>query len=167
MGRWTWPLNPRPMVVHDFGVGPNPWSPGHRGVDLAGASKAEAPPPAGTRPPAGTSPPAGSSLPAGTPIRAPANGVVHFAGIVAGRPVLSIAHGSGLISSFEPAISTLERGHPVQRNEIVGRIAPGPTHCAPGTCLHWGVRQNERYLNPLLLLPVQRGPAVLLRLPRR
>jgi len=98
----------------------------------------------------------------GTPIRAPASGTVHFAGIIAGRPVLSIDHGAGLISSFEPVASTLHRGQPVQRDAVIGRLSGGPTHCAPTACLHWGVRKDGRYVNPLLLVPGWRGPAVLL-----
>ena len=92
IGRWAWPLTPLPQVVRRFAVGPAPWSPGHRGVDLAPKSESLA------------------------TVRAPANGVVHFAGMLAGRPVLSIAHGDGLISSFEPVVSTLRRGQVVHRD---------------------------------------------------
>jgi murein DD-endopeptidase MepM/ murein hydrolase activator NlpD len=123
-------------VIHGFQVGPARWSAGHRGVDLAARSGAE--------------------------VRAPANGTVVFAGVLAGRPVLSIDHGGGLISSFEPALSRLQRGDSVERGEVVATLGPGPTHCWPTSCLHWGVRQNGRYIDPLTLLPGQHGPAVLL-----
>lgn len=141
-GHWSWPLPPAPRVVREFMVGPSPWSPGHRGVDLIAESGRSA------------------------AIRAPANGRVHFAGVIAGRPVLSIDHGSGLVSSFEPVISSLRRGQVVQRNDVIGRLGTGPSHCAPASCLHWGVRKDGRYIDPLLLLPGRRGPAVLLPLPR-
>ena len=36
--RFGWPLRPAPRVVRRFAVGPHPWSPGHRGVDLAGSA---------------------------------------------------------------------------------------------------------------------------------
>ena len=95
-------------------------------------------------------------------IRSPANGVVRFVGLIAGRPVLSIDHGAGFISSFEPAFSSLRRGQPVQRDDVIGQLGGGPTHCAPARCLHWGVRKDGRYIDPLLLVPRERGPAILL-----
>src|SRR5262245_10388943 len=33
--RWIWPLSPRPAVLRGFTLGPERWSRGHRGVDLA------------------------------------------------------------------------------------------------------------------------------------
>ena len=137
-GRWTWPLKPRPTVVHGFVVGPARWSPGHRGVDLAAG--------------------------AGAAIRAPAAGIVHFTGVIAGRPVLSIDHGAGLFSSFEPALTALHQGQRVEQGAAIGRVGAGPTHCAPMVCLHWGVRKDGRYINPLLMVPGTRGPPVLLPL---
>jgi murein DD-endopeptidase MepM/ murein hydrolase activator NlpD len=137
--RWVWPLAPRPVVVRGFALGPMPWSPGHRGVDLA--------------------------APAGARVLAPADGVVSFTGVVAGRPVLSIDHG-GAVSSFEPVTTPLKRGSPIRRGEVVGRLAvsAGGTHCAPRTCLHWGVRLHGRYVDPLLMLGLRLGPPVLLPL---
>ncbi len=99
-----------------------------------------------------------------TTIRAPAAGAIRFSGVIAGRPVLSIDHGQGQISSFEPVISTLKHGRKVDRGAVVGRLGPGPTHCGQVRCLHWGVRENGRYINPLLLVARPRGPAVLLPL---
>lgn len=134
-GGWVWPLSPPPAVQRRFAVGPAPWSPGHRGVDLAAAP--------------------------GASVRAPASGTVHFAGMLAGRPVLSIDHGNGLISSVEPVVSSVRRGQPVAAGQVLGRLGGGPTHC-PGSCLHWGVRRDGRYIDPLLLVAAARGPAVLL-----
>jgi murein DD-endopeptidase MepM/ murein hydrolase activator NlpD len=129
-------LLPRPEVLRGFVVGPLWWSPGHRGVDLAAT--------------------------AGAAVRAPANGTVHFTGVLAGRAVLSLDHGGGLISSFEPAVGTVPVGRTVKRGDIVATLAPGPSHCLPAACLHWGVRRNGRYIDPLTLLPGARGPAILL-----
>lgn len=98
----------------------------------------------------------------GALVHAPADGIVHFTGVIAGRPVLSIDHAGGEISSFEPVIALVRRGHAVKRGDVVGTVAPGPTHCTPETCLHWGVRRNGRYINPLTLLPGWRGPVILL-----
>jgi hypothetical protein len=44
----------------------------------------------------------------------------------------------------------------------VSRTGAGLSHCAPRTCLHWGVRLGSRYVDPLTLLG--RGPPVLLPL---
>jgi murein DD-endopeptidase MepM/ murein hydrolase activator NlpD len=136
---WAWPLSPRPWVVHGFRLGPTPYSPGHRGVDLAAAT--------------------------GAPVRAPADGVIRFAGTIAGRPVLSIDHGTA-ISSLEPVISQLHPADTVHRGQVVGTLeppAPGATHCAPATCLHWGVRARGVYVDPLGMVGRPR-PAVLLPL---
>ena len=84
--------------------------------------------------------------------------------MLAGRPVLTIDHGNGLVSSFEPALSSLHPGTVVRRGDVVATVAPGENHCAPQTCLHWGVRRNGRYLDPLTLLAIRHGPAVLLPL---
>jgi murein DD-endopeptidase MepM/ murein hydrolase activator NlpD len=137
-GRWSWPLRPAPLVIRGFALGPTPWSPGHRGVDLA------------ARP--------------GDQVLAPANGVVSYTGVLAGRPVLSLDHGGGLVSSFEPVSSQLARGTQVRQGQPIGELEAGPGHCSPEACLHWGVRRAGQYINPLSLLPGPRGPVILLPL---
>ena len=137
-GRWSWPLRPAPLVIRGFALGPTPWSPGHRGVDLA------------ARP--------------GDQVLAPANGVISYTGVLAGRPVLSLDHGGGLVSSVEPVSSQLARGTEVRQGQPIGVLEAGPGHCSPETCLHWGVRRAGQYINPLSLLPGPRGPVVLLPL---
>ncbi|MCA5893243.1 M23 family metallopeptidase [Isoptericola sp. NEAU-Y5] len=105
------------------------WSAGHRGVDL-GARTAE-------------------------PVRSPADGTVTFAGQVAGKPVVVVAHPDGLRSTFEPARGTLARGAEVRAGEVVAHVGgpgAGASHCGPAACLHWGVLHGETYLDPLLLL---------------
>lgn len=119
---WSWPLA-GPRLVRPFSQPPHRYGPGHRGIDLAGAE--------------------------GT-VRAPADGVVAFAGVVVDRPVLTIAHADGVVSSFEPVTTTLRPGSGVARGEPVGRIAAGG-HGAPGV-LHLGARVDGEYVNPLLLL---------------
>jgi murein DD-endopeptidase MepM/ murein hydrolase activator NlpD len=99
---------------------------------------------------------------AGAAVRAPADGTLFFAGLLAGRPVLSIDHGDGLISSFEPATARFRAGTVVKRGEVVATEGPGTTHCQPAVCLHWGVRRNGRYIDPLTLLSGRPGPVVLL-----
>ena len=134
--RWRWPIEPPPQVMHRFQIGPEPWSPGHRGADLAAS--------------------------AGTRIRAPADGVVTFTGMVAGRPVISIEHGPGLISSMEPVLATVRAGQRINAGDVVGILSPIPGHCRPAACLHWGVRAADRYIDPLALVGAAIGPIILL-----
>ena len=117
----------RGVLVRDF-VDPGPrWGAGHRGVDLAAA--------------------------AGAPVVAPAAGTVSFVGVVVDRPLIVITHHDGLRSTLEPVTSDLATGSRVGAGERVGSLAPeASTHCAPATCLHWGVRRGEVYLDPLVLL---------------
>ena len=69
-GRLDWPLRPRPAVLRMFDAPSPNWNRGHRGVDLAGVP--------------------------GQPVYAAAAGTVVFAGELAGRPLVSIAHPGGL-----------------------------------------------------------------------
>ena len=94
----------------------------------------------------------------------PAAGEVYFAGTVVDRPVLSIRHPDGLLSSFEPVTSPLTAGDVVRRGDRVGTLEPG--HC-PAVCLHFGVRLHGQYVSPLkylsgiphsVLLPVRPLP---------
>lgn len=137
--RWSWPLQPTPGVVRPFDRPAQRWERGHRGVDL--------------------SPGAGRPL----PVHSPDDGVVSFAGTVVDRGVLSIDHGDGRISSFEPVTTTLVRGDRVSRGQEVADLTnPGGLHCADG-CLHWGVRVHGEYVDPLLFV-LDARPSVLLPL---
>ncbi|WP_352301673.1 M23 family metallopeptidase [Kineosporia sp. NBRC 101731] len=99
-------------------------------------------------------------------VTAPLGGTVSFAGVVAATPVVSIDHGDGLVSSFEPVRARVHRGQVVGPGAVLGELldaGPG-SHCLPGVCLHWGVRRDGTYVDPLGLLGISRGPAVLLPL---
>lgn len=135
--RWSWPLDPRPEVARRFDRPDQPWLPGHRGVDLAAA--------------------------VGQPVLAPADGRVTWAGVIAGRSVVVVSHDGGLRSTFEPVVATVPVGTAVARGQDVGAVAATPGHCAPRTCLHWGVLRGETYLDPLAL--VGRAEVVLLPVP--
>ncbi|OMH31580.1 hypothetical protein BGP79_09330 [Tersicoccus sp. Bi-70] len=132
---WQWPLQPRPPVVRPFDAPEQLWSAGHRGVDLAG--------------------------PPGAPVRSPAAGIVVFVGVVVDRPVLTIAHADGLRTSLEPVVASAHRGDHVAAGQVVGRLAHGASHCSPASCLHWGVRLGEDYVDPLSLV-LDRRPSILL-----
>lgn len=133
---WSWPLAPRPAVLRPFDPPDKPWLSGHRGVDLGAASD-------------------------GGPVTAPESGTVSFVGVVVNRPVITIDHGNGLRSSFEPVHSTLKKGASVAKGAVVGTLMAG--HCGPSPCVHWGVRRGEEYLNPLSFI-LDLRPSVLLPL---
>lgn len=124
--RWDWPLDPVPVVVAPFVAPAGPFAAGHRGVDLAAAVGAE--------------------------VLAAGPGTVAFAGPVAGRPVVSIDHPGGLRTTYEPVTPVVARGDPVAVGDPVGTVAAAPGHCLPATCLHWGLRRGETYLDPLGLV---------------
>lgn len=132
---WSWPLRPRPAVLRAFDPPAKPWLSGHRGVDVEAAHD-------------------------GAPVISPAAGTVSFVGIVVDRPVITIDHGNGLRSSFEPVASALTAGSAVAEGDVLGQVQTG--HCGPAPpCLHWGVRRGEEYVNPLAFVTDMR-PSVLL-----
>ena len=124
---YAWPLGPPvPAVERPFAAPAHPYGPGHRGVDLAGAP--------------------------GAPVLATAAGVVVFAGLLAGRGVVSVQHPDGLRTTYEPVAATVRAGATVARGDALGVLRPGHTGCA-ATCLHWGVRRDRTtYVDPLRLL---------------
>lgn len=133
---WQWPLQPRPPVLQDFDPPPKPWLSGHRGVDLGAAVD-------------------------GARVISPAHGVVSFVGTVVDRPVITIDHGNGTRSSFEPVESSLAKGAEVQAGQAVGTVRTG--HCGMRPCVHWGVREGDDYVNPLKFV-LDLRPSVLLPL---
>lgn len=129
--RWGWPISAPRTLARAFVAPPTAYGAGHRGIDLW--------------------------LNSGDPVVAPEAGVVHFVGVVVDRPVLSIEHTGGLISSYEPVDSTLVVGEPVTRGEVIGTLAAPKLgvqqsgHCwAP--CLHLGARLHGQYVSPLNFL---------------
>lgn len=129
---WAWPTAAPHPIARPYLAPATPYAAGHRGIDIR--------------------------APAGAEVRAPADGVVHFAGVVVDRPVLSIAHGGGVLSSYEPVETALAPGDVVRRGDVIGTLAAG--HC-DGGCLHFGVRIGGEYVSPLLFLGGQ-SRAVLL-----
>jgi murein DD-endopeptidase MepM/ murein hydrolase activator NlpD len=123
---WGWPLAGAPLVARPFHPPPTPYAAGHRGVDLAGV--------------------------AGQPVLAVGTGVVAFAGMVAGRPVVSVEHADGLRTTYEPVQPLVAAGQPVARGSRLGLLGGGHAGCPVEACLHWGLRRGEAYLDPLTLL---------------
>lgn len=127
---WIWPVEGPHTVVRTYDPPLTEYSAGHRGIDIAATI--------------------------GHDVVAPADGVVHFAGIVVDRGVLSIKHGN-ILSSFEPIEALVSAGQFVRQGEIIGRVSAGHD-CE---CLHVGARFNGAYLSPLSYLGTLE-PAVLL-----
>jgi murein DD-endopeptidase MepM/ murein hydrolase activator NlpD len=123
---WGWPMSGAPVVSRAFDAPATPYAAGHRGVDLAGA--------------------------AGQPVLAAGAGVVAFAGLVAGRPVVSVDHPDGLRTTYEPVQPQVAAGQVVARGSPLGTLVAGHAGCPAEACLHWGLRRGEVYLDPLSLL---------------
>lgn len=132
-GRLQWPLRPGvPVVTRAFDAPRPDWQRGHRGVDLSGVP--------------------------GQPVYAAGPGTVVFAGLLAGRPLVSVAHPGGLRTSYEPVDATVWPGQAVGEGSPVGRLLPGHAGCPVPACLHWGAMwgpaQRADYVDPLGLLAV-------------
>lgn len=131
------PVSPG-AVVRGYSPPPQPWLPGHRGVDLAATPSAE--------------------------VRAAGPGRVAFAGMVAGRPVVSIEHEGGFRTTYEPVRSAIIAGDPVERGQVIGHVFGIHPGCEVTTCLHWGARWSDDadgYIDPLSLLGAKHRPIVL------
>lgn len=128
--RLDWPLRPPPAVTRGFDAPTPDWLPGHRGVDLAGSP--------------------------GQPVYAAGDGTVVFAGSLAGRPVVSVAHPGGLHTSYEPVRAAVRTGQAVTAGTAVGELLAGHAGCPAAACLHWGAMwgpaSGARYVDPLGLL---------------
>lgn len=126
---------PEPIdVLRRFDPPSTEFGPGHLGVDLRATP--------------------------GATIRAAAAGTVNFAGQVAGRGVVVIGHPDGIRTEYEPVRPLVRIGAHLRAGEPLG-VLRGRHRGCPGSCLHWGARRGDNYLNPLSLLrPL--GPVVLL-----
>ncbi|GHE10072.1 M23 family metallopeptidase [Klenkia taihuensis] len=126
-GLYRWPLDGVPAVTRPFDPPATVYGAGHRGVDLAAV-------------------PGAAVLSAGA-------GVVAFAGLVAGRPVVSVDHPDGVRTTYEPVQPGVAAGQAVARGSPLGVLLPGHPGCPAAACLHWGARTGpSAYLDPLRLL---------------
>jgi murein DD-endopeptidase MepM/ murein hydrolase activator NlpD len=131
--RLDWPLRPPPAlesIARGFDAPSPDWNPGHRGVDLAGAP--------------------------GQPVYAAGTATVVFAGLLAGRPVVSLAHPGGLRTSYEPVRAAVRAGQRVTAGTVIGELEAGHPGCPSAACLHWGAMwgpaSGAHYVDPLGLL---------------
>ncbi|MDX2025750.1 M23 family metallopeptidase [Microcella sp.] len=120
---WMWPVEGPRVVQRPFLAPPSPYGIGHRGVDLAAVAD-------------------------GAEVYAVTSGVVHFAGIVVDRPVITIRTGQ-ILATVEPVTPLVAQGDVVLAGQVIGTLEPG--HCSQ-PCVHLGVRVAGEYVSPLLYL---------------
>jgi murein DD-endopeptidase MepM/ murein hydrolase activator NlpD len=125
------PPLPAPLtVVRAFAPPLHPWAAGNRGVDLAAY--------------------AGEEVAAATP------GLVIYAGVLAGRGVISLRDGS-LRTTYEPVDPVVRPGDSVVAGQLIGYVSAAADACGPpGSCLHWGALQSDLYIDPMGLLRAPR-----------
>ncbi|WP_304050041.1 M23 family metallopeptidase [Jatrophihabitans endophyticus] len=120
------PVPPPLHVLTAFDPPADPYGPGHLGVDLDAGQ--------------------------GAAVRAAGPGTVVFAGPVAGRGVVVIAHADGIRTEYEPLRVAVHAGAAVAGGTLIGHVDGRHAACAPASCLHWGARRGDTYLDPLDLL---------------
>lgn len=123
-GPWHSPVGALDLLTR-FDPPPEPWLPGHRGIDLD----------------AGT----------GLPVLAAGAGTVVFAEDLAGRGVVSIVHANGLRTTYEPVQPLVAAGEAVAAGQAIGHLQPGHDSCPGRACLHLGLKRGPLYLDPMLL----------------
>lgn len=119
--QWVPPLDSPIRIERIFDLANGEYKAGHRGVDLRAHP--------------------------GNAVYAPADGIVHFAGTVVDRGVLTLRVDDRTLISLEPVRSELTEGEAVQRGQQIA-VVEGTSHCG-ASCLHVGVRIGEQYVNPL------------------
>jgi murein DD-endopeptidase MepM/ murein hydrolase activator NlpD len=122
-----WPLAGAPSVDRGFDPPQTAYGAGHRGVDLHAA--------------------------VGQPVLAAGPGEVTYAGVLAGRGVVTVTHDGGLRTTYEPVSPAVQVGQHVARGSVLGRVGTGHASCRAGVaCLHWGLLRGDAYLDPLSLV---------------
>jgi murein DD-endopeptidase MepM/ murein hydrolase activator NlpD len=123
-----WPLTGDAVVTRPFQPPATAWGAGHRGVDLAGQ--------------------------VGEPVVSAGPGRVTYAGLLAGRGVVTVTHDGGLRTTYEPVTAEVVVGQQVTTGTVIGFLRDeGHASCRPGTaCLHWGLLRGDTYLDPLALI---------------
>jgi murein DD-endopeptidase MepM/ murein hydrolase activator NlpD len=130
LGTQLRPPLPSPLtVLRAFAPPLHPWDAGNRGVNLAAYP--------------------------GEMVLAASSGQVIYAGLLAGRGVISIRDGS-LRTTYEPVDPIVGAGDNVVAGQLIGYVSRDADACGwPGSCLHWGALQSTLYVDPMSLLGVQ------------
>lgn len=121
---WRSPVGALDLLT-GFDPPPLRWLPGHRGVDLAAGDAQQ--------------------------VAAAGDGTVVFAGDLAGRGVVSVAHGNGLRTTYEPVEPLVSAGETVAAGQPIGTLQAGHASCTGSVCLHFGLKRGPLYLDPMLL----------------
>lgn len=119
---WRWPVSGQVRIIEPYVQPEHRYASGHRGIDLA----------------------------ADGPVNAPAAGTIAFAGPVAGRGIVTIAHDGGYVTTLEPVVTELTTGDTVAAGDFVGAVATGGH--TPSGAVHFGVRLDGEYVNPAMLV---------------
>ena len=121
---YTWPVHG--PVIRGFEPPPDPYSAGHRGIDIA--------------------------APFGSPLHAAQGGTVAFAGSVAGSLFISIDHPDGVRTTYSwlSAVS-VTKGQTVTRGQVIGSTGHGHPDVAQPH-LHFGAKVGATYIDPMTLL---------------
>lgn len=132
----TGPPQPRPGALHAaplhgellrvYDAPDDPYAPGHRGVDVG--------------------------APAGSPVYASANGVVSFAGSVAGNRSVTIDHPDGTRTTYSYLQTiVLTSNNVVSRGNVIGTVGAGHPNSGLPPHVHLSARRNGLYFDPLTL----------------
>jgi hypothetical protein len=123
-GTYAWPVEG--PVIRGFEPPPDPYGVGHRGIDIG--------------------------APFGTDLIAAEDGIVAFAGWVAGSLFISIDHEDGVRSTYS-WLSTADvvEGQTVARGQVIGKTGQGHPD-VPISHLHFGTRVGDTYIDPMLML---------------
>jgi hypothetical protein len=134
---WSWPADG--AVLRPFALGPDVYAGGqHRGIDIAG--------------------------PAGSAVKAPAAGVVSFAGSLPtyGRGVTILTADGYAVTLVHLGTIEVAKGTTVGEGDTVGTIGVSGTPEQDEPSVHLGIRQaaeEEGYVDPLGLLPPRAAPS--------
>ena len=113
-------------IIRHFEPPPTPYAAGHRGIDMA--------------------------VPIGTEVIASNDGVVAFAGPVAGELFVSIDHADGIRTTYSfLSLVSANKGSVVTRGDPIGLSGPGHAGSTQPH-LHFGARIGDTYIDPEPLL---------------
>jgi hypothetical protein len=132
---WTWPVEG--PVMQQFSFGGDPYAGGqHRGIDVGAASNA--------------------------PVRAPAAGLVSFAGSVPGGGLtVTIRTDDGYaVTLVHLGTVAVGRGQQVLEGDVVGAVGPSGEAEQASPYVHLGIRvaaDEHGYVDPLTVLPARPG----------
>ncbi|MGH2792783.1 MAG: murein hydrolase activator EnvC family protein [Actinomycetota bacterium] len=127
-------------IIRHFEPPPTPFSAGHRGIDMA--------------------------VPVATKVVASNDGVVSFAGAVAGELFVSVDHADGIRTTYSfLSVVTVQKGASVVRGQPIALSGPGHAGSTQPH-LHFGARIGETYIDPepLLVDGLRRDPSQAIRL---